>query len=220
MSHMPSNHAPSLTPRSAGEGTGQTGNEVGAVLSAPSLAKRGRIGVGANACLAENTASARLGLKGPGAADWLQSQGIVIPDTSNTWRELGDDSSLIARLGSTEFFVEQPAPAGLIDQLARALRSPIDGVYLVLREDRAFVLEGSDANDVLAQVCNIDFKSVSRSKRHLVMTMMIGVAVLVIPQDSASNGARSANGGCYRIWCDPTYGDYLWSSLQRVISGA
>jgi hypothetical protein len=32
--------------------------------------------------------------------------------------------------------------------------------------------------------------------------------VLVIPHDG------------YRIWCDPSYGDYLWSSMQDVMRGA
>jgi len=239
-------------PRAAGEGVrGSAGEELETRasteqgLSAPSLAKRGRVGVTASSIIDITTTSIRLGLKGPRAADWLQSQGILLPDAANTWRPLSEDTSLIARLGSTEFFLEQAAPTALLQQLATQLRSPLDGVYPVLREDRAFVLDGPEANDVLAQVCNVDFESVSRSARHVVMTMMIGIAVLVIPQEkyrghssislgrdsigngesknvpnsSASNGARSANGGCYRIWCDPTYGDYLWSSLQGVISG-
>jgi len=42
----------------------------------------------------------------------------------------------------------------------------------------------------------------------------------VIPQDEAGNDARKANGGCYRIWCDPSYGDYFWSSLQDVMRGS
>jgi hypothetical protein len=38
---------------------------------------------------------------------------------------------------------------------------------------------------------------------------MIGVAVIVATQ---GNAARRR----YRIWCDPSYGDYLLSSLQDV----
>jgi sarcosine oxidase, subunit gamma len=218
----------------------------------PSSSQRGRVGVAANAMLEELSNASRIGLKGARAAEWLQQQGCDVPAIPNSWRAIGNDaSSVVARLGSSEFFLEQSAPAGFIESIGEALSSPIEGVYPVLREDRAFALHGIDADDVLAQVCNVDLKSVSRSDRHVVMTMMIGIAVLVIPQnmkwghslfseqhdesgststdleirnvpisDSASDAARQANGGCYRIWCDPSYGDYLWSSLQDVIRGA
>jgi sarcosine oxidase subunit gamma len=165
---------------------------------------------------------ARIGLKGPRAAEWLEQLGCDVPALSNSWRAIREQrGSLIARLGSTEFFLEEPRPGVFVRQVADALRSPVDGVYPVLREDRSLVLSGAGANDVLAQACNVEFEQVSRSERQVVMTMMIGIAVLVIPdRDPASSGAREANGGCYRIWCDPSYGDYLWSSLQDVMRGA
>jgi hypothetical protein len=42
------------------------------------------------------------------------------------------------------------------------------------------------------------------------MTSMIGVSVLVIPQDS---GPKL----WYRIWCDPTFAPYLGGSLATVV---
>lgn len=161
----------------------------------------------------------RIGLKGPRAAEWLQQRGMIVPALPNTWRALDDQEGLVARLGASEFFIEQHRSAGSED-LARELEHAHDGVYPVLREDRAFVLQGSTAEDVLVQMCNVNFARVSRSDRCVVMTMMIGIAVLVIPQDEAGNDARKANGGCYRIWCDPSYGDYFWSSLQDVMRGS
>lgn len=168
----------------------------------------------------------RIGLKGPEAAQWLRERGVEVPAVPNSWRSLGDSSvDLIARLGAAEFFIEQAASApGLIEQLASELAAPLHGVYPALREDRAFVLFGNDAEEVLSQVCNIDFRGMSRAPRPVVMTMMIGVAVLVIPQEgklgtvSEGSAAHEANVG-YRIWCDPSYGDYLWSSLQDVMRG-
>jgi hypothetical protein len=212
---------------------------------------RGEVEGSAEAMLEENTACSRIGIKGPRAAEWLQQLGCDVPALPNTWRAFDDDAnSIVARLGSSEFFIEQTTPASVIERIAAGLSSPIDGVYPALREDRAFVLHGIDADEVLAQVCNVDLKGVSRSDRHVVMTMMIGIAVLVIPQskqrvhtvlpkqqeasepgansletrhvpiaDFASDAARQANDGCYRIWCDPSYGDYFRSSLQHVIRG-
>jgi len=168
--------------------------------------------------------SRRIGLKGPRAAAWLREHDVTVPGLPNSWRALGDEAQprdLIARLGNAEFFVEQASPAALIERLARELSVPIEGVYPVLREDRALVLSGVAADDVLAQVCNVDFKAVSRDERHVVMTMMIGVAVLVIPQNEpVGSAAPQANAGCYRVWCDPSYGDYLWSSLQDAMRSA
>jgi sarcosine oxidase, subunit gamma len=172
----------------------------------------------------------RIGLKGPNAAQWLREFGVEVPAIPNSWRSIADSPiDVVARLGSSEFFIEQAAPAALLDRITKALGSPVEGVYPVLREDRAFVLSGGGAEDVLAQICSIDFKSASRAQRPVFMTMMIGVAVLVIPQDGKwvsaeqemgtvpeGSVAQEANAG-YRIWCDPSYGDYLWSSLQDVM---
>jgi sarcosine oxidase subunit gamma len=65
-------------------------------------------------------------------------------------------------------------------------------------------------HEVLAQVCNVNFAALSLDSRPVIMTLMIGVAVLVVPQ-STTNGRR------YRIWCDPSFGPYLGESLGQVV---
>lgn len=162
-----------------------------------------------SAWLADNSHLARLGLKGPLAAAWLQERGMTIPDRANAWvSPAADELDIVVRLGTTEFFLEQAAPSEKLRTLAAELSKPIEGVYPVLREDRAFVLGGAAADEVLAQMCNVNFSAL-RYEHEAVMTMMIGVAVIVAPQ---GNAARRR----YRIWCDPSYGDYLLSSLQDV----
>jgi hypothetical protein len=42
------------------------------------------------------------------------------------------------------------------------------------------------------------------------MTLMIGVAVLVVPQETG-HGTR------HLIWCDPTFGPYLGESVGTVV---
>jgi sarcosine oxidase subunit gamma len=79
----------------------------------------------------------------------------------------------------------------------------------VLREDLAVVLGGARADEVLAQVCNVNFAALAA--REVVMTLMIGVSVLVIPQ-------RMDEGLVYRIWCDPSFGSYLQSGLEQVVN--
>src|ERR1700692_384458 len=156
----------------------------------------------------------RLGLKGPRAAQWLAANGIDSPATPNTWTNPAPadaaEALLVARLGSAEFFLEESVGTTL-KRIAPFLEGHPPGAYPVLREDWAFVLGGEGVHDVLAQVCNVNFAALSLDSRPLIMTLMIGVAVLVVPQ-SAAGGERS-----YRIWCDPTFGPYLGESLGAVV---
>jgi sarcosine oxidase subunit gamma len=66
-------------------------------------------------------------------------------------------------------------------------------------------------HELLAQVCNIDFASLDVDSLPVIMTLMIGVSVLVVPQQTA--GARRR----YRIWCDPTFGGYLGETLTALV---
>jgi sarcosine oxidase subunit gamma len=183
-----------------------------------------------------------LGLKGPRAAQWLAAQGIDVPGTPNTWThsaEAAAESLLVARLGAAEFFLEEAVAGSTFRQIAASLQEHPSGVYPVLREDSAFLLGGEGVHDVLAQVCNVNFAALHLDSRPLIMTLMIGLAVLVVPQRLA--GERGAAGNAagergaaeqhpgaagqhpgaearqYRIWCDPTFGPYLGQSLGGVV---
>ncbi len=157
---------------------------------------------------------ARMGLKGAAAADWLARAEFEVPEQANSWKALkgggGSSWSLLARLGSTEFFLEDDVGSSRVRQLAHELGDGEDHVYPVLREDRAFVLGGPGAEDVLVQVCNVDFASLPLEPNPVVLTLMTGVAVVVIPQQE--DGGRR-----YRIWCDPSFGPYLWHTLQTIV---
>jgi sarcosine oxidase subunit gamma len=162
----------------------------------------------------------RLGLKGPRAAEWLAAQGIELPATPNTWTHSDEavaaDALLVARLGTAEFFLEDSAAGTTLKRISPALGKNPPGVYPVLREDWTFRLGGERVHDVLAQVCNVNFAALSLDSRPLIMTLMIGVAVLVVPQ-SVPGGQGGAAGRHYRIWCDPTFGPYLGESLGAVV---
>ena len=163
----------------------------------------------------------RLGLKGPRAADWLVTQGIDLPATPNTWTHPEEapaaDALLVARLGTAEFFLEDGAAGTTLGRMSSALGKNPPGVYPVLREDWAFRLGGERADDVLAQVCNVNFAALSLDARPLIMTLMVGVAVLVVPQRVGGGGPDGAPERHYRIWCDPTFGPYLGESLGKVV---
>ena len=174
----------------------------------------------------------RLGLKGPRAAEWLVVQRIVLPMAPNTWTHSeeteGADALLVARLGTAEFFLEDGTAGTSLKRLSPALQDPPPGVYPVLREDWAFHLGGERVHEVLAQVCNVNFAALALDSRPLIMTLMIGVAVLVVPH-SVAGGERNGSAGrgrpaerglaerSYRIWCDPSFGPYLGESLGKVV---
>lgn len=154
----------------------------------------------------------RLGVKGPAAAAWLQRHGVAIPELPNAWCLPCDDatdSDIVVRLGAAEFLLEQSREDTAMETLIRELGTPMAGVYPVLREDRSLVLEGALARAVLAQTCSMNFDDLPHPNA-AVMTMMIGVAVIVVPQGNAAQRR-------YRIWCDPSYGDYLHESLSAVV---
>jgi sarcosine oxidase subunit gamma len=165
----------------------------------------------------------RLGLKGPRAAEWLGAQGIVLPTVPNTWTvssdvaagdaadvAAGGEGLLVARLGSAEYFLEDDAAGTTLRKIVPTPEMYPRGVYPVLREDAAFTLSGAGSLDVLAQVCSVNFAELSLDSRPVIMTMMMGVAALVLPQDVVATRQ-------YRIWCDPTFGAYLGETLGAVV---
>lgn len=162
----------------------------------------------------QRAAGARLGLKGPRAAEWLAAQGVTLPPRPNSWsgsaQQFGD-GLIVAQLGAAEFFLEDTAGSDRLNALTAAAGASPPGVYPVLREDACFDLSGAAAADVLAQLCNVNFAQLDLEARPVIMTLMIGVAVLVQPV-AAEGAAR------YRIWCDPSYGHYLGESVGRVVA--
>ena len=165
----------------------------------------------------------RFGLKGPSAAQWLLAQGLSVPGAPNTWvgvegtwvgEDATGDTLLVARLGSSEFFLEDREGGATLRNLDPGVAgSPANypaGVYPVLRQDAAFLLSGNGSLDVLAQVCNVNFGELVLESNPVIMTLMVGVAVLVIPQ--VIGGARQ-----FKIWCDPTFGAYLADSVGTVV---
>lgn len=147
---------------------------------------------------------ARTGVKGPGAANWLAALGLPLPPQPNSWLAL-PEGGLIARLGNTEYLIEA-APA-LIGQIMQAPRTA--GIYPVLRQDAAFALCGERLNELLLQICNVDFRCLSKDAALVVLTSMAGVGVTVLR-------CGPINQPVYRLWCDGSYGLYLWETLCGI----
>lgn len=146
----------------------------------------------------------RAGAKGPGAADWLAALGLAVPHQPNSWNRLPGEG-LIARLGLTEFLVE--GDASIVDTLMQADRTA--GVYPVLRQDASFALCGARVNELLLQTCNVDFRTLDAEPSKLILTSMAGVGITIL-------ATRTGTLPCYRLWCDGTYGLYLWDTLVGI----
>ena len=147
----------------------------------------------------------RFGVKGAIASIWLESQSIPIPDRPNSWCQL-PEGGIIARLGSSEFLIED---SGVAPRLIEACKSPPAKVYPVLRQDLAIALIGSKVNELLLQTSSFNFQSLSITNRPVILTSMAGVNVTVIQCDR--NGQPF-----YKIWCDGTFGVYLWQTLNAI----
>lgn len=149
----------------------------------------------------------RFGVKGAGAAAWLSNQGIPIPERPNTWCWLSQ-GGIVARLGMSEFLIEDSLHTNVAPRLAETCQQPPAKVYPVLRQDLAIALCGTEINQLLLQTCSVNFRALSLNERPVILTLMVGVAVIVIPQTEQR----------YRIWCDGTFGVYLWRTLLAIAS--
>ena len=147
----------------------------------------------------------RFGVKGAAAASWLENHEIGVPNRANTWSSL-PDGAMIARLGLTEFLIEDSLYSSFALRLAEACQSVPAKVYPVLRQDAAIVLCGTAIQDLLRQTCSVDFQALSLVNNPVILTLMVGVSVTIIPIASDR----------YRIWCDGTFGAYLWETLVTI----
>lgn len=148
----------------------------------------------------------RVGVKGPAARAWLAALGVAAPTHANHWQALAC-GSLVARLGDSEFVVVSGDDSRVVDKLVAA--APAHGVYPVPRFDADLLLAGRRVSELLRQTCAVDFEALDAAAQPLVMTSMVGVGVtaLVLP---------GQHGPSYRLWCDGTYGGYLWRTLTAI----
>lgn len=150
---------------------------------------------------------ARFGIKGPGAQAWLTGLGVEIPAVANSWAQQAN-GALVLRLGNSEFLVEDQ-PGSSLCQTLQAADANGAGLYKVTRYDAAVILSGREAQNLLTELCTLDLSERGLPGHALVMTQMAGISVTLLRQPL--NGA-----GVYRIWCDGTYGPYLWETLFDI----
>jgi sarcosine oxidase subunit gamma len=147
----------------------------------------------------------KLGVKGPDAAAWLHSVGIDVPA-----KILGSDplpeGGVIVRFGRDEFFLEDGITNAALPKLTTKADSHRGDLYRIEHDEATFLLVGDRANKVLAQTCGINFGEVAAQR--ILFTRVAGVSCGILPE--------SANVSTYRLWFDPSYAVYLWTTLVEI----
>ena len=179
------------------------GMRVALELAAPAVekARKDVLGVTDVSCFQ------RYGVKGPQAAQWLVEQALAIPSAPNSWT-LSEKKSLVLRLGSSEFLVEDQ-PGGSACQILNANKKAVAGICKVQRADASFVLSGSEVLNLLSELCLLDLRDKALPANGLVMTQVAGISATVLRQQL--DGQQ-----IYRLWCDGTYGAYMWDVLLEI----
>ncbi|MDP3744738.1 MAG: sarcosine oxidase subunit gamma [Methylotenera sp.] len=149
----------------------------------------------------------RYGVKGSQASQWLASRGITIPANSNSWT-LCDQKTLVLRLGSSEFLIEDQLGGVACNKLSSDT-TRVAGLYKVPRADAAFILSGSAVLNLFSELCSLDLREKSLRDKDVIMTQVAGISAIVLRQ-------MIGNEPVYRIWCDGTYGPYLWEVLTEI----
>lgn len=154
------------------------------------------------------SALARYGVKGPQAEKWLVSHGVVVPAKENSW-VLDDEKTLVMRLGTSEFLIEDQFGGQTCTKLV-ADNNRVAGVYKVPRADASFLLAGSDIHLLLSELCALDLRESTLSENALVMTQVAAISATVVRQ-SINNETT------YRLWCDGTYGVYMLHVISEIV---
>jgi sarcosine oxidase subunit gamma len=149
----------------------------------------------------------RYGVKGPQASQWLADREVAIPSNPNSWT-LCDQKTLVLRLGSSEFLVEDQF-GGLACKKLASDTSRVPDLYKVPRADAAFILSGSAVLDLFSELCSLDLREKSLLAKDVIMTQVAGISAIVLRQ--TLNGEP-----VYRVWCDGTYGPYLWEVMLEI----
>jgi sarcosine oxidase subunit gamma len=150
---------------------------------------------------------ARFGIKGPGAQAWLLALGVEIPAAANSWAQQAN-GALVLRLGNSEFLVEDQ-PGSQLCQALQAADASGSGLYKVPRYDAALILSGREVQNLLSELCTLDLSEKGLAQQALLMTQVAGISATVLRQNL--NGEE-----IYRLWCDGTYGSYLWETVLQI----
>ena len=156
--------------------------------------------------LCDISALPKLGIKGEGSTQWLEEQGIEVPQEIYQWLGLLD-KGLVVRLDRDEYFLEEGFEGVTVRRLYDLLGEGTGGSFRLNRQDAGLFLCGRRAHEVLRQSCSFDF---SNGGSDLIMTQVVGISCAILP---LTVGCASG----FRIWLIPSYAIYLWGALFEIV---
>jgi sarcosine oxidase, subunit gamma len=165
--------------------------------------------------LADCSALARTGYKGPRALHWLRGQGVAVGEEDN--RAYGQpDGALAARLAPTEALIlgSLSGAPGLCARLdgtwSIGLRS---GAYRVPRADTNCWLRiaGAEAPAMFAKLCAIDLRPHKFADGAIAQTSVAKLSAIVIRADLGGVPA-------FHLLSDSASAGFLWSSLTDAMT--
>ena len=160
----------------------------------------------------------RFGCKGPGAEPWLAAAGYTVPKAPNS-TVVDASGVMVARLATSEFLIEAvDGGSEHVNSTRRQLAAPSrpSNVYPVARQDMVVGIQGPGIQILLRQICSVDFvplfESSGPAEGPIVLTSMVGVGVVAWPR-------RTESGPALRVWLDPSFAHYFWTTLLEVGRG-
>jgi len=156
--------------------------------------------------LCDASALPRLTVKGLGAENVLTEQGLRAPTGIFDTTAL-EGGGLLTRTGSTEFFLEDGPRGNAVASLNQRLAAPTVGVCRVLRQDASFLLSGTEALQVLAETCGVDFRA---ADTRMIFSRVAGVSCSLLKRELGGTGV-------FQLWLDGSYGPYLWHTLLEIV---
>jgi len=148
----------------------------------------------------------KLGIKGPRAVDWLESQGLQIPSHTYETIRIGSEG-LGARIGADEVLLEFPISVAGLTALRKELDAGPEGVWRVEHQEATLMLFGPRAGGVLAQTCGVDFSQIPPDQ--LIYTRLAVASCAVVRESSWETAV-------YRLWVDASLAEYLWEELSQI----
>ena len=148
----------------------------------------------------------KIGAKGPRLVEWAEQHALALPERIYDTRPVGADG-VLARVGAGELILECRPEDELWARLNAALEAVEGGVYRVEQQSVTLVVQGDDAEGILAQACAVDLAR--EPAERMVYTQVAGAACGVLP--GGEDGQRA-----YRLWVDYSLAAYLWEALAAI----
>lgn len=187
--------------------------EVNGAAVAERLGARDELALAKRLAIADVSPLPRVGFKGPGAADWIAAQGLVVPDVNRLARQA--DGTVLLRLGTNDLMLvsDLAATSSRPAELTRAwhaLENPPTAPrgFPVPRQEGycALILVGEHAAACMAKVCGVDLRPHKFPDTHIAQTSVARLGAIV--------GRVDLNGTlAFQIYADSASAEYFWDCL-------